>query len=75
MKPIGAFVYQVSLSEYKMSIRSHTKDIDVGLICGIFGGGGHKSAGAFVGSYDFLFKDIVISQISLYKTLKDLKYL
>lgn len=51
-----------------MSLRSHTKDIDLGYICSLFGGGGHKSAAAFSNTRQF-FDDIVLSNVDLYKIL------
>jgi hypothetical protein len=53
-----------------MSMRSHIKEIDLGYICSLFGGGGHKSAAAFANNRNF-FDEIVISQIDLYNALKN----
>jgi nanoRNase/pAp phosphatase (c-di-AMP/oligoRNAs hydrolase) len=59
------------LQIYKLSLRSHSKDIDLGYICSIFGGGGHKSAAAFATNKIFFDKS-TISRIDIYKDL--LKY-
>ncbi len=48
-----------------MSLRSHSKDVDLSYICSLFGGGGHKSAAAFSQRKKF-FDKIIISQINLY---------
>lgn len=52
-----------------MSMRSHFKEIDVGYICSLYGGGGHKSAAAFAQNQKF-FDDIVISRIDLYNVVQ-----
>jgi nanoRNase/pAp phosphatase (c-di-AMP/oligoRNAs hydrolase) len=54
-----------------MSLRTHSKDVDVGYICNIFGGGGHKSAAAFASNKNFFYEEIVISQVDISKYLKN----
>ncbi len=69
MSPIGAFIYYCEKDVYKMSLRTHIKDFDLGYICSKFGGGGHKSAAAFAQNKQF-FDDIFISRVDLIKDLK-----
>ncbi len=65
LSPIGAFVYNCEKDIYKMSLRTHLKDqVDVGYICSLFGGGGHKSAAAFACDSIF-FNNIIESNLEL----------
>jgi nanoRNase/pAp phosphatase (c-di-AMP/oligoRNAs hydrolase) len=72
MSPIGAFIYYCEKDIYKISMRSHLKDTDVGHVCQIFGGGGHRSAAAFAKSKAF-FDELLINKIDLTKELKKYK--
>jgi nanoRNase/pAp phosphatase (c-di-AMP/oligoRNAs hydrolase) len=50
-------------------MRTHADTIDLGEICKIYGGGGHKSAAAFPGSKK-LFDELVIESINIQKYVK-----
>lgn len=52
-----------------MSLRTHSKDMDLSYVCTAFGGGGHKTASAFAKEKSF-FDSIIIKPIDLYKDLQ-----
>lgn len=68
MSPIGGFLYHCEKDIYKLSLRTHSNDIDLGHICSLFGGGGHKLAAAFAKNKKF-FDDNIVQKIDLYKDL------
>lgn len=63
--PIGAFIYHkeknvrnlfifLLLKIYKISMRSHSQEIDLGFICKFFGGGGHKKSASFTETTNYV---------------------
>ena len=78
MSAIGAFLYHCekdviydylnTTQIYKLSLRTHSNDIDLSYLCSVFGGGGHKSAAAFATNKEF-FDKCTLNRIDLYKDL------
>jgi nanoRNase/pAp phosphatase (c-di-AMP/oligoRNAs hydrolase) len=51
-------------------LRTHSKEIDLGHICSLFGGGGHKTAAAFAEKKSF-FDNFIIGKLDIYKDVQN----
>ena len=68
--PVGAFVYKYDKGLYKFSMRASDDTCDVSKIAQLYGGGGHKSAAAFIMDYNGI-DNLILSTIDVYKDIND----
>jgi len=68
--PVGAFVYKYEKGKYKFSMRASDDTCDVSKIAQLYGGGGHKSAAAFIMDYNGI-DNLILSTIDVYKDIND----